>query len=88
MLSPENAVTEIDRLILTAWRRKLPVYIELPSDISYIEIDTPDQPLELTAFASNHERLQACANAILARLKAAHSPAFLLDLDAQTVSAF
>jgi indolepyruvate decarboxylase len=37
-LSPENAVLEIDRLILTAWRRKLPVYLELPSDISYIEM--------------------------------------------------
>jgi len=81
-LSPENAVTEIDRLILTAWRRKLPVYIELPSDISYIEINTPDEPLQLTALSSSHDRVQACANAILARLSAAHSPAFLLDLDA------
>ena len=81
-LSPENAVTEIDRLILTAWRRKLPVYIELPSDISYIEIETPAEPLRLTASSSNQERIQACANAILARLKAAQSPAFLLDLDA------
>jgi indolepyruvate decarboxylase len=82
-LSPENAVTETDRLILTAWRRKLPVYIELPSDISYIEIDTPDEPLKLTALLSNHERVQTCAKAILARLSTAHSPAFLLDLDAQ-----
>jgi indolepyruvate decarboxylase len=81
-LSPENAVTEIDRLILTAWRRKLPVYIELPSDISYIEIETPDEPLHLTASLSNHERLQACANAILARLSTAQSPAILLDMDA------
>ena len=81
-LSPENAVTEIDRLILTGWRRKLPVYIELPSDISYIEVDTPDEPLRLTVLSGNHERLQACADAILARLSAAHRPAFLLDLDA------
>jgi indolepyruvate decarboxylase len=29
-LSPENAVLEVDRLILTSWRRKLPVYLELP----------------------------------------------------------
>src|SRR5580700_1865078 len=81
-LSTENAVLEIDRLILTAWRRKLPVYLELPSDISYIEIETPDEPLRLTASLSNHERIQACANAILARLGTAHNPAFLLDLDA------
>ena len=81
-LSPENAVVEVDRLILTAWRRKLPVYLELPSDISYIEIDTPDEPLKLTAIPSNSERLKACAKAILTRLHSAKSPAFLLDLDA------
>lgn len=81
-LSAENAVVEVDRLILTAWRRKLPVYLELPSDIGYIEIETPDAPLRLTAVRSNQERLQACANAILTRLNTAKRPAFLLDLDA------
>jgi indolepyruvate decarboxylase len=81
-ISPENAVLEIDRLILTAWRRKLPVYLELPSDISYIEIDVPAEPIQLTALRSNPERLQAAAKAILTRLEAAESPAFLLDLDA------
>jgi hypothetical protein len=34
-------ITEIDRLILTAWRRKLPVYLE-PCDISYLEIEVPE----------------------------------------------
>lgn len=81
-LSPENAVVEVDRLILTAWRRKLPVYLQLPSDIGYIEIETPDDPLQLAAARSNPERLQTCADAILARLDAAKRPAFLLDLDA------
>ena len=81
-LSPENAVLEIDRLILTAWRRKLPVYLELPSDISYIEIEVPEGPLQLTAVRSNHERLRAAVKAVLARLEEAKSPAFLLDLDA------
>ena len=40
-LTPDNAVTEIDRLILTAWRDKLPVYMELPSDIGYLDIEVP-----------------------------------------------
>src|SRR5262249_12183477 len=31
-LTPRNAAAEIDRLIVTAWREKLPVYMELPSD--------------------------------------------------------
>jgi indolepyruvate decarboxylase len=85
-LSPENAVLEIDRLILTAWRRKLPVYLELPSDISYLEIDVPEEPLQLTETGSDPERLQTAATAILARLKAAKSPAFLLDMDADRFS--
>src|SRR5215469_2084108 len=46
-LTPHNAATEIDRLILTAWREKLPVYMELPSDISYLEIEVPADRLVL-----------------------------------------
>ena len=81
-LTPENAAAEIDRLILTAWRRKLPVYMELPSDIPYLEIDVPDSPLKLEMAASDQESLKACTEMILERLHAAKSPAFLLDMDA------
>ena len=81
-LTPENAATEIDRLILTAWRRKRPVYLELPSDIPYLEIEVPDSPLKLEMIPSEAESLKACADMILERLKAAKSPAFLLDIDA------
>jgi indolepyruvate decarboxylase len=81
-LTPENVVAEIDRLILTAWRRKLPVYLELPSDISYLEIEVPERPLKLEMIPSDQDNLKACAGMILQRLKAARSPAFLLDLDA------
>jgi indolepyruvate decarboxylase len=81
-LTPENAVVEIDRLILRAWRRKLPVYIELPSDISYLDIEVPDHPLTLEMAASEEESLDACTKMILERLNAAEAPAFLLDLDA------
>ncbi|HZC59174.1 MAG TPA: thiamine pyrophosphate-binding protein, partial [Chthoniobacterales bacterium] len=81
-LTPENAVTEIDRLILTAWRRKRPVYLELPSDIPYLEIEVPDSPLKLEMIPSDEKSLKACTGMILERLKAAKSPAFLLDIDA------
>src|SRR5215471_5294084 len=80
-LSPDNAAAEIDRLILTAWRRKLPVYMELPSDISYLEIDVPDLPIKLEMIPSDQENLRVCAEMILERLNLAKSPAFLLDLD-------
>src|SRR5262249_3855842 len=85
-LTPENAVAEIDRLILTAWRRKLPVYLELPSDISYLEIEVPDRPIKLEMIPSDQENLKACTAMILERLNAAKSPAFLLDLDASRFS--
>jgi len=81
-LTPENAVAEIDRLILTAWRRKRPVYLELPSDISYLEVEVPVHPLILEMMPSEPENLKACTEMIVERLSAAKSAAFLLDLDA------
>jgi indolepyruvate decarboxylase len=80
-LTPENAASEIDRIILTAWRRKLPVYLELPSDIPYIEIDVPDSPLKLEMIPSEQKNLKAATGMILEGLHAAKSPAFLLDMD-------
>ncbi len=79
-LTPSNAATEIDRLILTAWREKLPVYMELPSDIAYLDIEVPAAPLML-AEASDPERLKSCAAAIADHLSRAKSPAILVDRD-------
>src|SRR5499433_3760863 len=81
-LTPRNAVTEIDRLILTAWREKLPVYMELPSDIAYLEIEVPAAPLTLAEPPSDPERLSSCIAAIVGRLSSATSPAILVDADA------
>jgi indolepyruvate decarboxylase len=81
-LTPRNAATEIDRLILTAWREKLPVFIELPSDIAYLEIEVPATPLVLAHAPSDAERLRSCIAAIAERLSAATSPAILADADA------
>jgi indolepyruvate decarboxylase len=80
-LTPRNAVTEIDRLILTAWREKLPVYIELPSDIAYLDIEVPSTPLTLAQPPGDPERTQSCANAIATHFSEAKSPAVLVDLD-------
>lgn len=80
-LAPYNAVTEIDRLITTAWREKLPVYMELPSDIAYLDIEVPAAPLVLDEPPSDPERLWSCTAAIASRLSQAKSPAILVDLD-------
>jgi indolepyruvate decarboxylase len=81
-LTPRNAATEIDRLILTAWREKLPVYIELPSDIAYLDIAVPVTPLTLADPPSDEERLRSCIAAIAKQLSDAKSPAILVDADA------
>jgi len=80
-LTPYNAATEIDRLILTAWREKLPVYMELPSDIAYLDIEVPAAPLLLAEPPSDPERLKSCAAAIADQLSQAKSPAILVDRD-------
>jgi indolepyruvate decarboxylase len=81
-LTPRNAATEIDRLILTAWREKRPVYMELPSDIAYLDIEVPSDSLVLADAPSDPERLRSCIVAIAGRLSAAASPAILVDADA------
>jgi indolepyruvate decarboxylase len=59
VLTPQNAVSEIDRLIRVAWEGKRPVYIEVPSDITYLEVPAPSAPLDLTLPPSDRERLAA-----------------------------
>jgi indolepyruvate decarboxylase len=81
-LTPRNAAAEIDRLVLTAWREKLPVYMELPSDIAYLDIEIPAGPLALGDPPSDPERLRSCIAAIAGRMSAATSPAILVDADA------
>lgn len=82
-ITPQNAVEEIDRMIVTAWRVKRPVYVELPSDISYLEINTPEAPLQLKEPESDSERLSSCVQAIVQQLATARYPAILLDMDAE-----
>src|SRR5262249_3142193 len=69
--TPCKAALEIDRLIVTAWREKLPVYLELPSDTAYLDIEVPADPLVLAETPSDEERLRSCVAAITGRLAAA-----------------
>jgi TPP-dependent 2-oxoacid decarboxylase len=62
--------------------KNFPSDMELPSDISYLEIEVRESPLKLEMIPSDQESLKACTEMILKRLKAANSPAFLLDMDA------
>jgi indolepyruvate decarboxylase len=80
-LTPRNAAAEIDRMIMTAWRERLPVYMELPSDIAYLEIEVPAAPLMLEQPPADPERLRSCVAAITGHLSGATSAAILVDLD-------
>jgi len=80
-ITPQNAVDEIDRVIRTAWLLKLPVYLELPSDVAYLDVQVPDEPLRFAAPGSDRERLASAARAIADRFTAATAPAVLVDLD-------
>jgi indolepyruvate decarboxylase len=86
-LTPYNAAMEIDRLILTALREKLPVYMELPSDIAYLDIEVPSAPLMLGEPIGDPERLRSCAAAIADQLSKASSPAILVDEDVERYGA-
>src|ERR1700735_1611071 len=69
-LSPENAVLEIDRLILTAWRRKVPVLLGPAAGVRYLEIEVPERPLKLEMIPSDRGNLKTCTEMILEKLSA------------------
>jgi len=55
-ITPANAGIEIDRLLMTCLREKRPVYLQLPSDISYLEIDAPGAALTAAAATGTRGR--------------------------------
>ena len=78
-ITPENAAQEIDRVLSACWREKRPVYLQLPSDICYVEIDVPDTLPSLKAGASDTRRLAAAVEKITAKLAQAKRPILLAD---------
>ncbi|NLZ58546.1 MAG: alpha-keto acid decarboxylase family protein [Corynebacterium sp.] len=81
-LSPMNAVVEIDRALHTCLREKRPVHIQLPSDISHLCIEVPEEPFSTRLPASDPERLEAAAKRVLELFSAAEHPVILADQDA------
>lgn len=81
VLTPQNAAGEIDRLIRTAWQTKRPVYLEIPSDISYLDIPSARERIALRVPPSDPERLVSASRAIAERITAASAPAILADID-------
>lgn len=78
-ITPENAAQEIDRVLSACWREKRPVYLQLPSDICFVEIEVSSPPPPFNAGASDAKRLAKAVETITARLMRAERPAVLLD---------
>jgi indolepyruvate decarboxylase len=81
-ITPANAAIEIDRLVRTALREKQPVYLQLPADISYLEIDAPAAPLD--SYTPTGDALQTArlVDLLAERIGKARRPALLVDADA------
>lgn len=80
ILSKENATTEIDRVLVNCWLKKRPVYIGIPSDVSYLEVQAPSKQLDLSYPPSNMSAVKEIIDRAAALLEKAKSPVILLDL--------
>jgi TPP-dependent 2-oxoacid decarboxylase len=79
LITPENAATEIPRVIACAWQRKKPVYLQLPSDICDVEIEVADNPAPYRLPSSDASHLQLASVALLERINRAKRPIILID---------
>lgn len=78
LITPENAASEIPRVLSTGWQQKKPVYLQLPSDIHNFEIEVDDfLPLRLPG--SDPQKLRLAAAALLQRIQQAQRPMILID---------
>jgi TPP-dependent 2-oxoacid decarboxylase len=82
-LKAETAGKEIDRLLTTAWHLRRPVYIALPTDVSYAAIPLPEKPLDLTPPPSPASKLEKPLRQIYEKLQKAKRPVILLDAGIQ-----
>jgi indolepyruvate decarboxylase len=74
----ESAPAEIARVLRSARERSLPVYIELPRDMTAAPVTTvPVLPLR----RADPEALAECADEIVARLARAGAPVILVDVE-------
>ncbi|MDI2090594.1 alpha-keto acid decarboxylase family protein [Commensalibacter oyaizuii] len=79
-ITPQNAVEEIDRVLRACVREKRPVYLQLPSDITFFEIDVHNEVLSLRQQTSDTKQLNALLDRITEKLSKAQNPSALLGM--------
>ncbi|MGD9622380.1 MAG: alpha-keto acid decarboxylase family protein [Mycolicibacterium sp.] len=81
-LSPENAADVIDHALRVAFRSRRPVRLELPSDLTHVEIRTPDDVLTIEYPAAAGPPVDDAAGAVARALAGSRRPLLLFDLPA------
>ena len=79
-ITPQTAVSDIDRCIRTCVLQKQPVYLQLPSDIALVRIMTPAAPIAIP-FQSDSQMLKDFTAAAAARIAGSRKIAILVDAD-------
>lgn len=85
-IHPANAAEEIDRCLRVCLREKRPVYLQLPSDITYLKtLELPEiHPDEALAVgASEPQQLEYAFRSISNLIRGARRPAILVDQEAE-----
>jgi len=75
--NPNTAAALIDEALITCWLKKRPVYISLPSDLTFHEITAPVKPLNLRYPASKTDAIKEMVTHIVNLIKAAKKPVLL-----------
>ncbi|KAJ3189760.1 Pyruvate decarboxylase 1 [Gaertneriomyces sp. JEL0708] len=83
MLRPDNAASEIDRVIRECFMRRRPVYIGLPSDVANQKIKVDMKPLDVTPPENPRNAEAEVVDRILDVVNKAKNPAILIDGCAQ-----
>jgi len=81
-ISPVNAVGVIDHALVAAFRTRRPVRLELPSDLTHVEIDVPDGVLTISDGVSDAPQIDDAAEALARALTKSQRPLLLFDLPA------
>ena len=80
-ITPENAVSEIDRILQTCWREKRPVYLQLPSDICFALIDAPALFPNLQQLVKpDLSQLQAATEYLINKINYSKYPLIIIDI--------
>ncbi len=80
LLTEFSSVSDIDRVLTECWLLKRPVYIGIPTDISYKTIEVDAKPLNLNYPTSNSDAVKEAVSRTAAFVRKAKKPVFLVDI--------